>query len=140
MGRTTTLQYTGQLRTECSHVRSGSTITTDAPVDNHGKGERFSPTDLLAVSLASCMITVMAIKAAEHHIPFEDVRAEATKVMPSDPRRVQEVEIEITVGDVWTDKQKKLLEKTAIYCPVTYSLHPDVKQTVNFIYTNVNRS
>lgn len=128
------VKYLGHLRTECTHKRSGSRLSTDAPVDNKGKGELFSPTDLMATSLASCMLTVMAIRADELGIDFQEVEAEVEKVMASLPRRVKEVNVTIKVKHPWTDDEKKVMEDKAANCPVALSMHPDVKQGLKFLY------
>ena len=127
--------YQGELRTEATHLRSGVKITTDAPIDNQGKGEAFSPTDLLAASLGSCMLTVMGIAARTHQIDIDGTVIYITKIMASNPRRVAEVHIEFTMpGNTYSEKEKTLLERTAITCPVALSLHPDLKQVVKFNY------
>lgn len=127
--------YTGHLHTEAIHVRSGSKIVTDAPVDNKGKGEAFSPTDLLATSLGNCMLTTMGIAAQTHNINFDGAKIKVTKVMAANPRRVSEVQIEFEMPkNNYTDKQKAILENTARTCPVAISLHPDIKQILTFNY------
>ena len=132
---TATVKYLGNLRTEMQHLKSDSVIMTDAPVDNNGKGELFSPTDLVASALASCAITVMGIAANTHNIPFTQVSAEVEKIMESNPRRIGAVKIKFTIGDVLDDKQKRMLEHTAHTCPVAKSLSAELKQEVEFIYT-----
>jgi putative redox protein len=124
--------YTGQLRTEAIHIRSGNKLITDAPVDNQGKGETFSPTDLLATSLASCIFTIMGIKAEAAGFSIEGATAKTWKIMSENPRRVAEVKIEydFTMCDL-TDKQKKILEGLVKVSPVPLSLHPETKQTVS---------
>ena len=132
---TATTVYTGGLRTKATHIRSGMEIITDAPTDNHGKGEAFSPTDLMATSLGLCMSTVMGIKAEEHDLDLNGMTQKVTKVMGSNPRRVTEVIIEFDMPDrEYSDKEKAMLEQTAINCPVAKSLHPDLKQTITFNY------
>ncbi len=127
--------YSGELRTQSTHIASGQTIITDAPTDNHGKGEAFSPTDLLSSSLGSCMLTLMGISAAKNNIPFTGARVEITKIMVANPRRVGEIKVDIYFADKgYTAEQKKMLETAAINCPVAKSLHPELKQTVNFCY------
>ncbi len=127
--------YHGNLRTEALHVKSGQKIITDAPLDNQGKGEAFSPTDLLSASLGSCMLTLMGIAAKTHQIDIEGATMKITKVMASNPRKVAEVIIEFTIpGKSFSEKEKKILEKAALTCPVALSLHPDLKQTVHFSY------
>jgi len=126
-------KYIGNLRTEATHVRSGVTITTDAPIDNQGKGEFFSPTDLLATSLGSCMLTIMGIAARTHGFNIDGTEVNITKVMGTDPRRVVEIVVELTFPhNNYTAKERKLLELSAKECPVANSLHPDLKQNIIF--------
>jgi putative redox protein len=133
--KTSKISYQSNLRTQATHLASGETIITDAPVDNHGKGEAFSPTDLMSTSLASCMMTIMGIAANTHHIKLGRIDAELTKVMASEPRRVAEIIIEFTFSEVsYTAKEKAILEHAARTCPVSKSLHPDLKQTISFKY------
>jgi putative redox protein len=128
-------KYQGNLRTEAIHVQSGNSLLTDAPLDNKGKGEYFSPTDLLATSLGSCILTTMGIAANTHSINFQDATMKITKIMVSNPRKVGEVVVEINMGNnQYTEKEKQILEKAALTCPVALSLHPDVKQTIHFNY------
>jgi uncharacterized OsmC-like protein len=126
--------YQGSLRTICQHLQSGQQIITDAPTDNNGKGEAFSPTDLLATSLAACMITVMGIKASANAWNIDDTELQVTKIMASDPRRVSEIIIELNMprDRAFDDKTRKILENTAKTCPVALSLHPDIKQNIIF--------
>jgi len=132
---TSTVKYLGHLRTEATHLQSASTIITDAPTDNKGKGEAFSPTDLTATSLASCMITVMGIKAAEANIPFNEVTAEVTKIMGGPPRKITEIRIKIRISRRnLSDKDRTILAETAHTCPVALSLHPDIKVKLEFDY------
>jgi putative redox protein len=131
---TSKVTYLGELRTQAVHLASGSTIQTDAPVDNQGKGQAFSPTDLAATSLANCMITVMGIASQKDNIQTIDgTTAEVTKVMYSDPRRIGEIHVHLTFpkGN-YTDREKKIYEHTALTCPVAKSLHPDIKQKITF--------
>jgi putative redox protein len=131
--KTAEVVYLGNLRTEATHLRSGHTIVTDAPVDNHGKGEAFSPTDLAATSLASCMITTMGIAANTHGIEMDGARAEVLKVMANDPRRISAIEIDIYMPPVeYQSKQKTILEKAALTCPIARSLHPDLEEITRF--------
>mgnify|MGYP002347513403 CR=1 FL=1 len=128
-------EYTGELRTVATHLQSGKTIITDAPVDNQGKGEAFSPTDLLAASLGSCMITIMGIAAQTHGFNIDGTKAEITKIMASNPRRVGEIKIELYFPDIqYSAKEKKLIEASAFSCPVYLSLHPDLIKSINFHY------
>lgn len=131
---TAAIQYIGDLRTSCNHIKSNSQISTDAPTDNNGKGETFSPTDLVATALASCMITVMGIKAHLSNITFENVKAEVVKVMSADPRRISEIKVNLIIEDQWSDKEKAILENTGLNCPVAKSLSDDLKQNIHFIY------
>ncbi|MFN8153739.1 MAG: OsmC family protein [Bacteroidia bacterium] len=127
--------YTGDLRTRALHLASGTEIITDAPVDNQGKGEAFSPTDLLSAALGSCMLTIMGIAARTHAIRMEDTVVEITKIMASNPRRVSEVQIVFQMPDlVYTEKEKAILEHAARTCPVALSVHPDLQQTISFIW------
>lgn len=127
--------YVGHLRTEATHLKSGKIIYTDAPADNHGKGETFSPTDLLATALGSCMITIAGIAARSHGFDIDDTQLEITKIMASDPRRVSEVIIEIYLPfKEYSSKQRAIIEKACLTCPVALSLHPDLMQTVKFHY------
>ena len=125
--------YLGDLRTENEHLQSGNHIITDAPTDNQGKGESFSPTDMLATALGSCIMTIMGIKARENNIDIKGTGIEITKIMTSDPRRVAEVVVEFTFPNKsYTDEEKKLVESVAGTSPVPLSLHPDLKQTILF--------
>jgi putative redox protein len=127
--------YIGELRTEAIHTKSGVNLITDAPPDNQGKGESFSPTDLLATSLGSCMLTIMGIAARTHEMNIDGTRIRITKVMASDPRRVSEVHVEFDMpGRQYSDKEKKILDVAARTCPVALSLHPEIKQVVTFNY------
>ena len=129
---TSLVKYIGGLRTEATHIQSNTKIITDAPLDNHGKGEAFSPTDLMATSLANCMLTIMGIKAnAEGMTGIDGTIAEVTKVMASDPRRVSEIHIHLKFPkNKYTEKEKKIYENVAHTCPVAKSLHPDLKQVI----------
>jgi uncharacterized OsmC-like protein len=128
-------KYLGNLRTEITHLQSGNTLTTDAPIDNHGKGEFFSPTDLLASALGSCILTIMGIAANTHGFSIDGAFMETTKVMSSNPRRVAELIITITFPhNKYSEKELKILEISARECPVANSLHPDLKQTVSFVF------
>jgi putative redox protein len=133
--KTAEVIYQGQIRTEAIHLLSKSRILTDGPLDNHGKGEAFSPTDLLATSLACCMLSIMGIVAERDGIQVEGTRAEVTKIMGSDPRRVIEIIVEVCFPSAnYSAREKQLLEHSALTCPVAKSLHPDIKQTVRFQY------
>lgn len=133
MSTTSTIIYKGDLRTKATHTRSGVTITTDAPVDNQGKGECFSPTDLLATSLGCCMVTIMGIAARTHGFNIDGTKIDVQKVMGTNPRRVVEVIVDLYFPhNNYTAKERKLLEASAKECPVAQSLHPNLKQTVRF--------
>jgi putative redox protein len=124
--------YIGELRTNNTHLQSGTQIITDAPTDNQGKGEAFSPTDLLATSLGTCMLTTMAIRTAKDNINLDGAKCSVTKVMAANPRRVSEIVVDFTFPIAYTDEQKKLLEDAALTCPVYYSLNESLVKTVNF--------
>ena len=131
---TSKVTYLGELRTSSIHLQSGSEIISDAPVDNNGKGEAFSPTDTVANGLASCMFTVMGIKALDLGVDFSGSTAEVTKVMAAEPRRISEIHIVFHMNLVADDKTKTILERTGMTCPVHYSLHPDIKKEIVFIW------
>lgn len=125
--------YLGDLRTRNIHLQSGTELITDAPTDNRGKGESFSPTDLLATSLGNCIMTIMGIKAMDNGIDLIGTEVEVTKIMASDPRRVVEVVVEFFFPQKnYTDAEKQLIESVAGISPVPLSLHPDLKQTIRF--------
>jgi putative redox protein len=128
--------YNGDLRCTATHLQSGSFIETDAPTDNQGKGERFSPTDLVATALGTCMVTTMGIKARTMDIQLDGTRLEVTKIMVSDPRRIGKIIVHIFFpeGLQIDDKQKDLLERTARTCPVERTLHPDVELDMQFVW------
>lgn len=129
------LKYIGNLRVEAEHVKSGVCTHTDAPVDNQGKGESFSPTDLLCTSLGACMLTIMGISANTHQFNIDGTKVKVTKIMKSDPRRVGEIIVEFDMPDIdYSEKQKEILRLAAENCPVAKSLHPDLKQTIIFNY------
>jgi uncharacterized OsmC-like protein len=130
-----TVTYQGSLRNQAKHLRSGNTLTTDAPLDNNGKGEAFSPTDLLCTSLATCMITLMGITAESKGITLGEIAADIEKVMASNPRRVSEIHIVLRIQNMnFTDREKTILEQAAMTCPVAKSLHPEIQQQVHFLY------
>lgn len=132
---TSEIIYQGQLRTSAVHLQSGSEIITDAPTDNHGRGEAFSPTDLVATALGSCMLSIMGIYADKHQLNIEGSRASITKVMASEPRRISEVHVHMYIpSGTLTDIERKKLENVALTCPVAKSLHPAIKQEVVFEY------
>ena len=127
--------YLGQLRTEAKHVRSGTKIITDAPVDNQGKGEAFSPTDLVAAALGTCMLTIMGIAAETHGYNIDGTEVKITKIMADNPRRIGEIVVEVTFPPFhYTEQHKRVLEHITRTCPVALSLHPDLKQTMIFNY------
>ncbi|MDO9256470.1 MAG: OsmC family protein [Bacteroidales bacterium] len=127
---TSRVVYTGELRTEATHVKSGQTFITDAPVDNQGKGEAFSPTDLLATSLGACAITVVGIAARTHGFNVDGTEIKITKIMESDPRRVGEVIVEFNFPPVkYSEKEKAIINHTINTCPVSQSLNASLKQT-----------
>ena len=129
------VEYKGELRTEAVHLKSGKTIITDAPIDNQGKGEAFSPTDLVATALGSCMITIMGIVAEREGITLDGTTAEVEKVMATDPRRIGEVKIKIKFIQKLNRDQRDKLERAAKSCPVSGSLSENLKETVEFIYS-----
>ena len=125
--------YQGELRTELTHLRSGNKIITDAPPDNNGKGEAFSPTDLACAALSSCMMTLMGILARREGIDLAGLRSEIVKIMDNNPRKIAEIQITFThVNLVATDVQKEKLKHAALTCPVALSLSENIKQTVTF--------
>ena len=127
--------YKNNLRTEALHLSSGETIITDAPVDNNGKGEAFSPTDLVAAALGSCMITIMGIVAQKHNIDIAGTSAKVKKIMGSNPRKIDKVVIDISMNNQISENDRKRLERAALSCPVHKSLHPDLIKTISFSYT-----
>lgn len=129
---TSKVTYQGDLRTTAIHLQSNNEIITDAPTDNQGKGEAFSPTDLLATSLASCMLTIIGIKARDMNIDVTGAIAEVTKIMSADPRRVSEIQVVITFRQTLDDKTRKIFYNTALTCPVAKSIHPDITQNITF--------
>lgn len=125
--------YKGGLRTEVTHLKSGNQVITDAPTDNNGKGEAFSPTDLTCASLNSCMMTLMGMLAQREGIKLEGLRSEIIKIMASNPRKIAEVQITFIHEDLQASEiQKEKLKRAALTCPVALSLSTEVKQTVNF--------
>ncbi len=133
---TSKVVYIGDLRTIATHVRSGNSIETDAPLDNHGMGDRFSPTDLVATALATCIVTTIAILAPS--INIEGAECQVEKIMVANPRKIGEivVTIDFPKSGPYTDEEKKRLEQIAITCPVHQSLHPDCKKTIIFNWPN----
>ena len=129
---TSKITYVGELRTTCIHLQSGTEILTDAPTDNHGKGEAFSPTDLVATALGSCMVSIMAIKTKDLDIDLKDSTLSVTKIMQAEPRRIAKIVVELNLSIATTDKNKTILERAAMTCPVLLSLHPDIEKEVTF--------
>jgi putative redox protein len=132
---TSSVVYNGDLRTTCTHLKSGNHFETDAPTDNNGKGERFSPTDLLATSLGTCMITVMGIKAITMGFDLNDVKIEVLKIMKADPRRVGGINLTFHIPDSLVqvdEKTKAILKNTGETCPVIKSIHPDIEVNIDW--------
>ena len=129
---TSKVTYLGELRTSSIHLQSGSEIISDAPLDNNGKGQAFSPTDTVANGLASCMFTVMGIKARDLNVDLSGSTAEVTKIMAAEPRRISEIHVVFNMNILADEKTKTILERTALTCPVHYSLHPDIKREITF--------
>jgi uncharacterized OsmC-like protein len=126
---TASILYDGNLRTVCTHTRSGSIVETDAPIDNNGKGERFSPTDLVATALGTCMLTIMGMRASELKLDLKGTKIDVEKIMKADPRRIGGVNLTFRFPDVLQidEEQKAILENAAHTCPVIYSIHPRSK-------------
>lgn len=131
---TSQIIYEGNLRTVATHSQSKTVIETDAPTDNQGKGERFSPTDMVATALGTCMLTIMGIKARDLNINLEGTKVDITKIMAANPRRIGEIKVVIKFsGGVQAyEKQRTILERAAMTCPVFESLHSDIKKDVEF--------
>ena len=129
---TASIVYNGNLRCEANHIQSGTFIESDAPTDNRGKGEKFSPTDLLCVSLATCMLTTMAIKAAGLPVDITGAKAEVTKHMFSDPRRVGKVEVAVSLPANGSEEDRLILETTGDNCPVMKSIHPGIHVVTSY--------
>ncbi len=130
------VSYKGSLRTEAVHLATGQTFITDAPKDNHGKGEAFSPTDLMSTSLACCALSIMGIAAGVHGIDMTGVEAIVHKIMTSNPRRVARIEVEFNMTTcTFSEKERQILEKAARTCPVSLSLAADLEQVMRFIWT-----
>lgn len=125
--------YSGDLRTEAKHLQSGTQMITDAPVDNHGKGESFSPTDLVASALASCMMTIMGIEANKLGIDIRGISSETTKIMQANPRKISKIRIQFSWPDCpLSEAHIQHLKEKALTCPVALSLSEDLKQEVSF--------
>ena len=126
-------KYLGELRVECTHLQSGAVIVTDAPTDNQGKGEAFSPTDLCATALVTCAMTIIGIYGKNHNIDVDGMEAAVTKIMAANPRRIQRIEVTITMPDKkYNEKEKASIERAAHSCPVHASLHQDMEQVFVF--------
>ena len=126
--------YQGGLRTKALHIQSGNSIVTDAPIDNQGKGEAFSPTDLVATALASCMLTIMGIVAERNSIELKGTTAEVEKIMGTMPRKISEIKIKILFNKNFDKKTKRKLESAALACPVSNSLNKNLEESIKFIY------
>ena len=132
---TATARYEGHLRTEATHTASGTIIQTDAPVDNHGRGEAFSPTDLVGTALGTCILTTMAIVAERHQVDLVGSSFKMEKIMSTDaPRRIAQLTVELHLPASLSDSDRALMERTAHTCPVALSLNPEIKQEVRFVY------
>jgi putative redox protein len=133
---TSTVTYEGELRTKAEHLQSGSAIETDAPLDNQGKAERFSPTDLVATALGSCMMTIMGIKARDMAVDLRGLKIDIEKHMAADPRRISGIDVTLhfPAGLTLEDKQRIILERAALTCPVFQSIHPDIVVDTKFVY------
>ena len=129
---TSKVVYLGDLRTECTHEKSGDSFITDAPTDNNGKGLAFSPTDTVATGLASCMMTVMGIKARDMDLDMSGTTADVTKTMSANPRRISKIEVVMNLPFAVDEKTRKILENTGLTCPVFQSLHPDLEKDITF--------
>tara|TARA_R110000868_G_scaffold406962_2_gene687802 strand:+ start:143 stop:547 length:405 start_codon:yes stop_codon:yes gene_type:complete len=129
---TSKVTYNGGLRTECVHLKSNDSFVTDAPVDNNGLGQAFSPTDTVATGLASCMLTMMGIKANGLEVDLIGTTASVSKHMAASPRRISKIEVEVHLPKKISDKNRKILEHTANTCPVLYSLHPDIEKVITY--------
>ena len=131
---TSKITYLGDLRTTSTHLQSGTAILSDAPLDNNGKGEAFSPTDLVANALGSCIMTIMAIKARDLDIDFKDSTAEVTKIMQTDPRRISKIQLVFNMSISVSEKNRLILERVAMNCPVLLSLNPEIDKEISFTW------
>jgi uncharacterized OsmC-like protein len=131
---TSEIIYKGDLRTQATHLQSGTIVETDAPTDNHGKGERFSPTDIVATALGSCMLTIMGIKARDMNVDLEGTKIDITKIMASEPRRISGIKINFHFPENLQvdEKQKAVLERAALTCPVAKSINPEINMETAF--------
>ncbi len=132
---TATIRYEGNLRCNATHLQSGTQIETDAPTDNRGKGERFSPTDLVCTALATCMATTMAIKATDMNIELKGLSVDVQKHMENNPRRISKIDVKVTFAPslVLEEKDRIILQRTGDNCPVVKSLHPDVILNIAYV-------
>ncbi len=133
---TSIVTYLGNLRTQSVHIYSNEMIVTDAPTDNNGKGEAFSPTDLVASSLSSCILTVIGIVSKRIKYDLTNTTSSVKKIMGDNPRRIIEIEVKIKFSQSADSKTKSIIKKTALNCPVAKSLHPDIKQNISFVWPN----
>lgn len=129
---TSKITYLGDLRTSSVHLQSGTEILSDAPTDNNGKGEAFSPTDLVANALGSCMMTIMAIKSKDLDVDLCGSTIEITKVMNAEPRRIGKIIVDIKMAVSASEKEQTILERAAMTCPVFLSLHPEIQKEISF--------
>jgi uncharacterized OsmC-like protein len=128
-------EYSGQLRTLSTHLQSGKEVISDAPLDNHGKGEYFSPTDLVATALGACILTIIGIEAEKHNFSIENSYVETTKIMGTNPRRIVEVKLDFYFpGNNFSEKEKKIITNSAQLCPVAKSIHPDIHQNITMLW------
>ena len=134
---TVSLEYCGDLRVSCVHNASGTQLITDAPVDNHGKGQSFSPTDLCGAALASCAMTIIALYAEAHNLAVKGMKSEVNKYMSADPRRIGKLEVTITMpAQQYTAAQKASIERCTSHCPVHLSLHPAMEQVFTLVWAD----
>lgn len=131
---TSKVEYLGRLRTKNTHLQSGNSYITDAPTDNHGKGEAFSPTDTVATALGNCMLTTIGIKLDQHENSLVGATAEIVKTMAPNPRRISQIDVDLHLPQEYDPKTKTIIERTALHCPIKNSLHPDIKLNINFTY------
>lgn len=134
MSTTSTVKYLGKLRTSAQHTKSNEKITTDAPPDNNGKGAFFSPTDLCATSLASCMLTIMGIKAENMGVSLGEINVDVYKIMAANPRRIAEIKLDLNIAGNYSEEEKQSIEISGRNCPVAKSLHPDLVQNITFFW------
>lgn len=131
---TSKITYLGDLRTSAIHLQSGTEILSDAPIDNNGKGEAFSPTDMLATSLGSCMMTIMAIKARDMNVNLEGSTVNVIKEMQTEPRRIGKIGIKMNMNANVSEKERLILERVAMNCPVHLSLNPEIEKEISFVW------